>query len=258
MWTPSLGICNIGVLSIHKNKRNKKKTQSRTNVFLCHTQPVAVTDTRGETFDAFCKLSSEYAKGAGTEQDRVEKAMHAYVNILRVTDPPWSDTLESQWKEFYLSLSPQTNNVYLRHVTNPSGRENRGKDFSLFIEASVKLTETFTKENAVAIARDKYATFREAEKALSGVLKRPSNFPEWNQSMWEEYFYEIAPSEGCIQRIRLKRAREVEEDAYETFKKTNEVVMQALGCKDSETLKNLGSTMSNSAANYKALFLNRK
>lgn len=200
----------------------------------------------------------EFAKGTGTEQAKVDKAKNAYVNMLRIEDPPWSDVLESQWKEFYLSMAPEITNIYLRHLTNPSGRENRGKDFGRFIEESVKLSEVYGKETAVALARDKYATYREVENNLAQALKRPSIFPEWNQTMWEEYFYVIAPSEGCIQRTRLKRAREAEERSYDLYAMTNNLVMQALACKDSETLKNLGSTMSNSAANYKALFLNKK
>lgn len=237
--------------------KRTRKTTARTNVFLCHTQPVAVTDARGERFDDFCKLSVGYAKAEGTEQARVERAKNTYTNVLHIEDPPWSDVLESQWKEFYLDAPSESVNVYLRHITNPSGRENRGKDFMAFMEESVKLSETYTRDVAVAIARDRYQNYRNGERERAAVLKYASIFPEWNQSMWEQYFYEIAPSEGCIQRVRMKRARDVEEDTYAIFSKCNEVVKKSLACTDSETLKNLGSTMSNSAANYKALFLKR-
>lgn len=143
-------------------------------------------------------------------------------------------------------------------MTNPSGREHRGRKFGLFIEESVKLSEMYNKEIAVTIARDKYNTYRTSANTLASTLNLESNFPEWNQTMWEDYFYNIAPTEACIQRTRLKRSREIEEASYIVFKKCNQLVNNAISIGDSETLKNVGSTMSNASSNYKALFLNRK
>ena len=140
---------------------------SSTNIFLRHTQPLSDRDKRGEVFDAFCKISVDYAKASATEMERVDKAKRCYVDMLHIAEPAWSDSIESQWKEFFLSSSPDQNNMYVRHIVNPSGRENRGKEFSLFIEESSKLVEKYDKELAIAMARERYRLRSEAAQSLA-------------------------------------------------------------------------------------------
>lgn len=228
------------------------------NIFCRHVNAAAASHIqRNPLFSTFCITSRAIAQSSPNDADALTQAKTIYTDQFKITDPPWTPQLASQWLDFFGKSALAHLNVYFLHVNNPNGLCNRGAKFTEFIQRSHEWSEKYDQKTACATAEVAYKKMMDDERKPGDLLGKPVLYPAWCDSAWIDYFYTIACSDACRQQQRKKRRIEMEDASAVVFQQATHTLIYQMQDGDTKDVMQVTGAYSAAAAVYQKLYLNK-